>query len=231
LWEEVNVVKKGRNYGWPRMEANECLWPPECDTTGLNIDPPVFAYDHSETGSASITGGYVYRGSAVPGLVGKYVYSDFITAHIWALDANSLVNAEVAQPSPGSISSFGVDKDQELFFTSFDGEVYRFFESTSAVETPAPAPGTLHAVLPNPFRTSAAIEYSLAARAHATLDVFDVRGRRVTTLVDGTIEEGGHVARWDGRDARGRLQPAGVYFCRLTVDGTPTGARRIVLVR
>jgi glucose/arabinose dehydrogenase len=230
-WEEIDAVKKGRNYGWPRMEASSCLWPPVCDTTGLDIDLPVFAYDHSETGSASITGGYVYRGSSVPSLVGKYVYSDFINGHIWALDATSLVNMEIAQPSPGSISSFGVDKDQELFFTSFDGKVYRFFESVTAVQTPILTPGALIAVLPNPFRTSVTIEYSLAARSHATLEIFDVRGRLVTTLVDGAVGEGGQVARWDGRDPGGNARASGVYFLRLSANGAPLETRRIVLLR
>ena len=64
-----------------------------------------------------------------------------------------------------------------------------------------------------------------------TLEVFDVAGRRVTTLVDEMIDTGAHTATWNGRDAKGRSEASGVYFCRLAADGKPVDTRRIVIVR
>jgi flagellar hook assembly protein FlgD len=71
----------------------------------------------------------------------------------------------------------------------------------------------------------------LAARSRATLEVFDVEGRRVTTLLDEIIDAGAHTATWNGRDANGRSQPSGVYFCRLMVGSEAADARRIILLK
>jgi glucose/arabinose dehydrogenase len=85
LYEEVDVVQKGGNYGWVVREGYECFdpfaprTPPEsCATTGPHGEPllaPIAAYDHDE--GVAIVGGFVYRGSAVPELYGKYVFGDF----------------------------------------------------------------------------------------------------------------------------------------------------------
>jgi hypothetical protein len=231
-FEEIDIVRRGRNYGWPRMEGTMCYSPSVCDTTGLDIDLPVFEYPH--TGGASITGGYVYRGPTQTGLAGRYLYADYITGDIWALDydgvdppVNELIHGAAA---PGLISSFGEDRDGELYFTSFDGSVYRFFETATAAPTPAPG-GALHSLHPNPFHGTAAIEFTVAAPSHAALEVFDVRGRRVAVLVDRPLAAGAHRAWWNGRDGGGLAVAAGVYFCRLTVAGAPAGARRLVLLR
>jgi glucose/arabinose dehydrogenase len=229
-WEEINIVRKGRNYGWPRMEGNDCFDPDTCDTTGLNIVLPLLAYPHD--GSNSITGGFVYRGATIPSLVGKYIYADFITGDMWALawdGVNPPTNTFLANQS--NIPSFGVDKDGELFIPSFDGRIYRLFATPTSVSTPAPAPGSLGAIRPNPFQSNATIEFSLSARARVTLEVFDVAGRRVTTLVDEMADAGAHTATWNDRDANGRSQPSGVYFCRLMVGGEPADARRIILLK
>jgi flagellar hook assembly protein FlgD len=66
--------------------------------------------------------------------------------------------------------------------------------------------------------------------ARVLLAVYDVGGRAVRTLVDGTREGGSHVARWDGRDDRGLDVSSGVYFCRIEI-GTWSSVRKIVLVR
>jgi hypothetical protein len=95
---------------------------------------------------------------------------------------------------------------------------------------PVPSAAQL-AVAPNPFASSANIEFALSKRSHATLEVFDVRGGRVRTLLDESIGAPAYTAQWDGRDASGRRQPSGVYFARLTLDGVAVATRRIVLLR
>jgi glucose/arabinose dehydrogenase len=232
LWEEIDAVRKGRNFGWPYMEGNQCYSPPACDTTGLHIVLPVYTYGHGEAG-ASVTGGCVYRGSLVPDLAGLYVYADYVTGRISALNYSVVppVSIEIAD-SNLHIAAFGEDAGGELYFSTFEGEIYRFVDiPPTDVHDRTPSMGALRAVRPNPFQSSATLEYALAGSGHATLEVFDVRGILVATPVSKRLAAGEHVAEWNGRDAAGRAQPSGVYFCRLTVNGSPVGTRRIVLVK
>ena len=230
-WEEIDIVTKGRNYGWPRLEGNMCYFPVECDTAGLNAAPPLYVYPHTEAGG-SITGGFVYRGSSNPALVGKYIFSDFQSGKLTALTWNG-VNPPVTQvlKTVFDVPSFGVDKHGELLMTSFDGTIYRFFQSPTSVRTPLPPAGSIDAVTPNPFQSTAMIAFSLVQDAHATLEVFDVAGRRVATLIDGRVESGAHSVQWSVRDHGATRRASGVYFCRLTVDGQVTATTRLVLLK
>jgi len=124
--EEIDIIKNGFNYGWNIMEGRSC-YPSgtNCEQSGLEL--PVFQYDHSN-GDRSVTGGFVYRGSGIPGLIGYYIYADFVSGRIWALDTSDLenpVNTEIFD-ADFRISSFGVDQFNELYITSFDGSIYRF---------------------------------------------------------------------------------------------------------
>ena len=227
-WEEINIVSKGRNYGWPHLEGNECFPTPQnCDTTGLNAVPPLFVYAHN--GSASVTGGFVYRGTRLPSLAGKYIYADFITGEIWALTWNG-----VNPPSNSlltilnSIPGFGIDKDGEVFIASFGGDIHQLFVTTTSVQTPVATQAL--SVAPNPFQTHTTITYSSPPSAETTLDVFDVAGRRVTTI-DIERDAGRSEIRWDGRDETGRPLGSGVYFVRLSVDGNPVATRRVTLLK
>jgi glucose/arabinose dehydrogenase len=84
-YEEINIVEAGGNYGWRLKEGSHCYNPPEnCEIPGL-IDP-IYEYSHDDDIGSSITGGYVYRGSGIPELYGKYVYGDFVSSNIWSLE-------------------------------------------------------------------------------------------------------------------------------------------------
>jgi hypothetical protein len=86
-------------------------------------------------------------------------------------------------------------------------------------------------IFPNPFASSTSIAYSVATSGRVTLRVFDVKGRRVRTLVDGRVLGGREsVLRWDGKDDAGRGVASGVYFCALT-SGPVTETKRVVLLR
>lgn len=124
--EEINIIEAGGNYGWNFFEGTSCF-SGDCDDTGLIS--PIFEYNH-DNNNRSITGGYVYRGSQIPSLVGKYVYADFITGRIWALEAtqNNPEN-ELLVESGLNIASFGVDNDNELYICAFDGSIYNLVEN------------------------------------------------------------------------------------------------------
>ena len=82
-----------------------------------------------------------------------------------------------------------------------------------------PSVFALAAVRPNPMREAAEMQFSLARAGRATIDVYDLTGRRVRSVIAGTFTAGSHLARWDGRSDRGALAPSGFYFVRLTSDG------------
>ncbi|MFN2370320.1 MAG: lamin tail domain-containing protein, partial [Candidatus Krumholzibacteriia bacterium] len=100
----------------------------------------------------------------------------------------------------------------------------------------APVPGLfseLRGNVPNPFNPSTAVFFSLDRDGHARLDIYDVRGRQVRTLVDARLTAGSYdgAYRWDGRDDQGRSVTSGTYFQRLELDGKVVGSRKMMLVR
>jgi len=83
---------------------------------------------------------------------------------------------------------------------------------------------------PNPFRGSTTIEYTLPKDAHVTLEVYDILGRRVVTLVDQRQSSGLHTMQWDGTGGAGGPLASGIYFGRIIVDGQ-TATRKMTIVR
>ncbi len=132
-WEEVDIVEKGKNYGWDVVEGPECFEPSSgCDFTGL--ESPIHWYGRSV--GRSVTGGYVYRGQEIPSLVGDYVFGDYRSGRIWALTEGAGGWSRVQLFSTArSISSFGVDEDLELYLVDHDGSILKL---TSTTTTPAP---------------------------------------------------------------------------------------------
>lgn len=122
--EEIDLVASGRNYGWNRMEGSICF-PSNatCNTSGLEL--PIAEYDHSR--GVSVTGGYVYRGTAVPSLAGVYLYGDFGSGRIWGIRGLApLEQAELLDTSL-SISSFGRDSAGEVYIVDYgSGKIQRF---------------------------------------------------------------------------------------------------------
>lgn len=121
--EEVHRIVKGGNHGWNIMEGRSCYGRWRCDQEGLVL--PITEYDHGA--GKSITGGYVYRGTAVPALRGQYLFADFSSGTIWHIPADT---ADFAQPlvllrTELRISSFGEDASGELFVVDLRGGIYR----------------------------------------------------------------------------------------------------------
>jgi hypothetical protein len=112
------------NYGWNVMEGNHCYGSSSCSQAGLDL--PVLEYDHGD--GCSITGGFVYRGAAIPGIRGHYFYSDYCSGFLRSF---RLVNGAATDKrdwsvgSIGSILSFGEDASGELYVLSANGIVYK----------------------------------------------------------------------------------------------------------
>ncbi|MCI0676324.1 MAG: PQQ-dependent sugar dehydrogenase [Phycisphaerales bacterium] len=143
-WEEVNVTPagtaSGSNYGWRCMEGNACTGFTGCTCNDPVLTDPVHVYSHAS--GCSITGGYVYRGSAIPGLEGTYFFADYCSNQIWTFQYAGAVNPPIsnrtAELAPGgglsivSITSFGEDAAGEIYICDQNGaEVFKI--------VPAPA--------------------------------------------------------------------------------------------
>jgi hypothetical protein len=101
---------------------------------------------------------------------------------------------------------------------------------TGVDPTAAPAVTRLEQNRPNPFRPGTEIPYRLAAEGTARLAIYDPNGRLVRVISSGRESAGPHVARWDGKDARGRTVASGVYLLRLEAEGAQL-TRRMLLLR
>jgi len=122
-WEEIDVVKRGGNYGWRIMEGAHCFLPRDgCARDGLV--PPIAEYGHDK-GRCSITGGYVYRGVRLPALHGIYLYGDFCSGEIFALVEGS---QQIVLTTGLQIASFGQDQEGELYVVGHGGTIHRIVE-------------------------------------------------------------------------------------------------------
>ncbi len=131
-WEEVNVVKKGGNYGWRVMEGNHCFIRMEpCGQE--RFTSPVLEYGH-QGGRCSITGGYVYRGNAIPSLSGVYLYGDYCSGEIFAV-RTALGGRVDGEPwvlkTNAAISSFGEDETGEIYMVDRKGAVYQLVSESN----------------------------------------------------------------------------------------------------
>jgi glucose/arabinose dehydrogenase len=129
--EEINIGAAGANYGWRKFEGTRLNFPD--DPSLANHTLPIFEYDHNG-GGASITGGYVYRGSAIDGLDGTYFFADFVNDKVMSFHFTGapITNADITDRtaellSPtgisGGISSFGEDAAGNLYLVSINGQV------------------------------------------------------------------------------------------------------------
>ena len=144
-YEEVDKVELGKNYGWNIREAAHCYNATTCATAGL-VDP-LAEYPH--TAGNCITGGYVYRGTALPAnFRGRYFFADFVAGRIWSLGlvvdsatgearAGDLIEHTSELGSPGNISSFGVDADGEIYLVAYtSGRILKIIGPAAPPATP-----------------------------------------------------------------------------------------------
>jgi glucose/arabinose dehydrogenase len=130
-YEEVNFQPAtsagGENYGWDAMEGTTCRVEGGCDA----FVPPVSGFDRDE--GCVVTGGYVYRGSAMPDLHGVYLFADYCSGRVWGLirDTSSAWRRLGPVETGLRISSFGEDATGELYVVDIEGAIYRLRASTA----------------------------------------------------------------------------------------------------
>jgi len=135
--EEVNIGAAdlaGLNYGWNTMEGTLCYNASSCDRSGLTL--PAFEYDHgaNDANGCSITGGFVYRGNAIPSLQGRYFYSDYCRGFLKSFLASGGAVSEQRDwnlGSVGNVVSFGQDGQGELYLMTSRGIAYKIVRSST----------------------------------------------------------------------------------------------------
>ena len=129
-YEEIDYLpaadQGGQNFGWNVMEGDHCYRPPQgCDASGMTA--PIVTYPHDAAWGNSVTGGFVYRGTALPDLQGAYLFADFGSGRIWTARRGASGAWQVAKllETGRNISSFGEDAAGELLVIDYAGTLYR----------------------------------------------------------------------------------------------------------
>ena len=146
-FEEVNRVVRGGNYGW-RCKEGTNGYNAECGPNAASSLPPVAQYGRGA--GQSITGGFVYRGSAIPALAGRYVFGDFVTGRIFDIAGDTAPTLTVTEgiDSGLSIAAFGQGLDGELYIVHYGGTLHRLVPSGSGGGTVATRLSDTGCVLP-----------------------------------------------------------------------------------
>lgn len=126
-WEEINLIQPGGNYGWNLREGAHCY---SGDCRRDDLLEPVAEYSHAE--GCSVTGGYVYRGDAVPALQGVYLFGDYCSGRIWGLfrAGNGRYHSQLLLESGLNIASFGEDAAGEVYVIDLGGKIFRIVNAT-----------------------------------------------------------------------------------------------------
>ena len=218
-FEEVDEIVLGGNYGWDVKEGFACYetpgpGEPACSDPSL-IDP-LLVYGRSE--GQSVTGGFVYRGAAVPQAVGRYVFADFVSGTIWTTDLAQEDPVLTPIGDQSGFTAFGEDEDGELYAVTFGGDIYRFV----SLVNPATEPGAGSSALrldaasanPAPAGTPVRFAVTVPGGGAARLSVLDALGREVAVAYDGLVPAGEAVAA-----AVTQPLAAGLYVARLVSAG------------
>ena len=188
-WEEIDLQNAndagGKNYGWRCYEGNHAYNTSGCQPQA-NYTSPIVEYPHTN-GDCSVTGGFVYRGTRYPQLAGKYVYCDYCSGTFRTVSKiNGIwVSQNLFKGNTYSYSSFGEDKNKELFVANFsNGNIYRVTSTGAAIASDAStgAVSTEANILnayPNPAAGNLNIEYRADKAGNCTIVIYNTTGDKV----------------------------------------------------
>ena len=130
--EEIDIITKGGNYGWRCYEGTQANITTGCQPQSSYIAP---VFEYSPNYPAAVTGGYVYRGTAIASLKGSYIYSDFYPGPIWALSdpgGSTQTNTTITGNVNRYISAFAEDSNGELYIVDYgNGQIFRLEPSST----------------------------------------------------------------------------------------------------
>lgn len=173
--EEINkmpATTAGINYGWRCYEGNNPYSTTGC-AAASTMTFPIALYDHSG-GKCSITGGYVYRGTASPSLLGKYFFADYCSRQIGILDDNNAITWSTAFTG-NSFSTFGEDSQKELYVAAVNnGIIYKITTTSLGIQE-----NTFNEIkiYPNPAHERVFIEGLQSA--NAKVELISTEGKKV----------------------------------------------------
>ena len=258
--EEVNLGIAGANYGWNVREGtfrydynqNQFVFPLPANDSTFGFTYPAAQYDHDE--GYAIIGGFVYRGSKVPQLFGKYIFGDIKNGRVFYTEADSLINGrqypihELTLTQNGVETTlsdlvsnsrvdlrFGLDQEGEIYvLTKSDGMVRKLVPDTTVTAISATPAGQVNGFellqnYPNPFNPQTTIGYRLSKAASVKIAIFDNTGKQIQVLVDGVKSPGYHEVVWNGRNAENAAVASGIYFYRFT-NGAFADSRKMILL-
>lgn len=213
-YEEIDTIVNGGNYGWNIMEGFHLYSGTWSDTGGMKL--PVWEYPHTN-GNNAIIGGYVYRGSAIPSLTGKYIYGDEGTGRVWALTIGNdpitnqlLVDHSNASPA---ITSFVEDQNKEIYALGYNGRIYKLIStaSVSTKETSANFSLSVDRNFLDEIHLITDVHFTLPHNEHILISLVDITGREIQRCVESDKEEGRHSFQLNARSLAN-----GMYFIKLT---------------
>lgn len=229
-WEEIDTLAAGGNYGWRCYEGYHTFNTSGCGAIGT-FTFPINEYKNGppET-ECSVTGGYVYRGSRVPWLVGRYVFSDYCSRRTWKLLLSGGVVSDSASIgiAPSNVYSLGVDQNNELYTLCSNNIIYKFQNTIIGINngySSTPDGFTLQQNYPNPFNPSTGIKYSIGTASDVKISIFDALGNEVSTLINEYKQAGQYEVKWDGSRFA-----SGIYFYSLEA-GNVTLQRKMILIK
>lgn len=173
--EEINKVafplpNTGLNFGWKCYEGNVAYSTGGCPAIST-MTMPVSQYTHTATGGCSITGGYVYTGSLYPNLQNKYVFADYCTGEIgWVNSSGGAITW--AYNSTSVITSFGEDKDGELYVSS-GSAIFKLIDQSFSVSE---FEKVGFSMAPNPAKNSFTVKSASDVTA-STIELYDLSGK------------------------------------------------------
>lgn len=224
--DEVNFIRKGKNYGWPICEGY-CV--PYIDS----LKQPM----HVWTPTVAVTGIMIYQGTQFPELNGRLLVADYNNGRIYKLE---LGNAPFQDTVVSRTQILDLDPLTTLlqgpdgFIYALDGgyvsngKLYRIKPSNIGVinnQQGVPDGFILYQNFPNPFNPETKINYQLTMSSNVRLSVFDITGKEVAVLINEKQNAGQHNIKWDAAN-----YPSGVYFYKLTA-GDYTAEKKMVLVK
>ena len=228
--EEVDIIVSGGNYGWNVMEGNICYSPSSgCDTSGKIRQ----IIDYGRSDCSSITGGYVVRSSSqLPLLEGQYVFGDYGTRKVFAINYNgSTATSTLLLTASSAISSWAVDKSKNIYACTYgtSGKLLKLVDTRVGVEglgNIIPDQFYLLQNYPNPFNPSTKITFALPQSGNVTLAVYDNSGKIVQTLVNNENMSSGTYTK----DFNAVNLSSGVYYYKL-VTNSFSETKKMLLVK